>query len=186
MRPHAHRFRLGLLLPLLLVVAILDSVHTPLRLAMGDSLPKGFYWLQAGPYSRDSIVLACLPDPVASLGRARGYLHRGSCDNGTRPVGKPIAAISGDFISLGPDEIRVNGVRIAGWTPSDRDSLGLPLVRVPDGVYEVASDEVWLISTHHPRSWDSRYFGPVSVDDLVGRLQPIWVVSEETGAGAEP
>jgi type IV secretory pathway protease TraF len=43
-----------------------------------------------------------------------------------------------------------------------------------------------LISAHHPRSWDSRYFGPVSERDIVGELHPIWVLSTDTSSVSFP
>jgi type IV secretory pathway protease TraF len=37
----------------------------------------------------------------------------------------------------------------------------------------VASDEVWLFGFNNPRSWDSRYFGPVPVANVMGTLSPV-------------
>lgn len=146
----------------------------PLRVATGDSLPKGLYWTTELSLTRGSIVLVCLPIETATLGRVRGYLKSGSCPGGARPIGKPVGAIAGDFISLGDGGIRVNGVWISDHDPSEADAQGRRLAPIPDGVYEVASGEVWLISNHHPRSWDSRYFGPVAIDMVLGELRPLW------------
>jgi len=168
---------------MLLFVVIVATSLSPLRIARGDSLPKGFYWLSASSPSRGDIALACLPARTAAVGRARGYLRAGECEGGVRPVGKPVAAVYGDFISLGQGEIRVNGVRIGTHSPPDLDSLGRPLSRVPDGTYEVGRGEVWLISTHHPRSWDSRFFGPISERHIVGELLPIWVLAPAVSSG---
>ena len=173
-RIHHPRLVFGLLLLFGVVVA---ASLSPLRIATGNSLPKGFYWLSPPSPSRGDIALACLPAPAAKLGRARGYLRAGECEGGVRPVGKSVAAVQGDFISLGQGEIRVNGVRIGTHSPPDLDSRGRPLSRVPDGTYEVGRGEVWLVSTHHPLSWDSRFFGPVSERDILGELLPIWVLA---------
>jgi type IV secretory pathway protease TraF len=35
-------------------------------------------------------------------------------------------------------------------------------------------DELFLLSTTNPASFDSRYFGPVSVSAVIGSAQPIW------------
>ena len=176
MRMQSARLQAAVLLPALLA-GIAQLSAFPVRIAMGDSLPKGFYWKTQPSLARGSIVLACLPVDVATLGRARGYLGSGNCPGGARPVGKPVGAVSGDLISLGNGEIRVNGAWISAHDPSDVDQHDRPLSPIADGVYKVADGEVWLISNHHPRSWDSRYFGPVSVDQVLGELQPIFVIA---------
>jgi type IV secretory pathway protease TraF len=47
---------------------------------------------------------------------------------------------------------------------------------VPAGFHSVRTGEVWLLSVHHPRSFDSRYFGAVPVTNIQGVARPIWVV----------
>jgi len=185
MRTRLHQWRVWIGLTALFVV-IAGASGSPLRIATGDSLPKGLYWLGARHVSRGSIALVCLPMPIAALGRARGYLHAGACVGGARPVGKPVVAVAGDFISLGQGEIRVNGVRVDVHSPPDSDSLGRPLSRVSDGTYKVVDGEVWLISSHHLRSWDSRFFGPVSDQDIIGELRPIWVFSSDPSSELMP
>jgi type IV secretory pathway protease TraF len=39
----------------------------------------------------------------------------------------------------------------------------------------VGADEIWLFSPH-PRSFDSRYFGPIAVTEIRGILHPFVVV----------
>jgi conjugative transfer signal peptidase TraF len=181
MRTYLHRSLIGWGV-LLLVAAAYAGSWCPLRIATGDSLPKGLYWLSREIPLRGGIALVCLPKKIASFGRSRGYLHVGACAGGARPVGKPIAAVAGDFISLGESDVRVNGVRVATSSRPSVDSEGRPLPRTPNGTYEVHRGEVWLISVHHPRSWDSRYFGPVSEQDIVGALHPIWVLSGDASS----
>ena len=44
-----------------------------------------------------------------------------------------------------------------------RSSAAAALVTLPS---LVASGQVWLLATDTPRSWDSRYFGPVPLDQV--------------------
>jgi conjugative transfer signal peptidase TraF len=112
---------------------------------------------------------------VAGWGRARGYLHRGSCADGTAPVGKPVFAIGGDTITVGPSGLELDGNPVSRTEPLRQDSDGRYLPRVPDGRYVVQPGEVWLVSTYSPRSWDSRYFGPVPVSAIISALSPLWI-----------
>jgi conjugative transfer signal peptidase TraF len=151
----------------------------PLRLNLSSSIPPGWYMARSlgtgGPVLRGTLVAACLPIVVAGWGRARGYLHRGSCAGGTTPVGKPVFAIDGDTITVGPSGLELDGNPVSRTEPLWRDSEGRQLPRVPNGQYVVRPGEVWLISTYSPRSWDSRYFGPVPVSAIISALSPLWI-----------
>jgi type IV secretory pathway protease TraF len=39
----------------------------------------------------------------------------------------------------------------------------------------VPPGQVWLLSGHDSRSFDSRYFGPVPVANVQGVARPVWV-----------
>jgi type IV secretory pathway protease TraF len=56
----------------------------------------------------------------------------------------------------------------------DRDSMGRPLYSwVPAGQsYTLRQDELWVFGTH-PRSLDSRYHGPVRIEDMYGKATPL-------------
>jgi conjugative transfer signal peptidase TraF len=158
-------------------------VHgTPLRLNLSSSIPPGWYvarGVQTGPpLQRGTLVAACLPGSVAAWGRSRGYLHRGSCPDGTAPVGKPIFAIDGDTVTVGSDGLELDGTPMPRTRLLRQDSEGRPLMRIPDGRYIVHPGEVWLVSTFSPRSWDSRYFGPVPASAIVSALSPLWAFKE--------
>jgi conjugative transfer signal peptidase TraF len=166
----------------LVVLGFLMLHRAPLRLNLSSSVPLGWYvarGVQTGsPLQRGTLVTACLPESVAAWGRSRGYLHRGSCPDGTAPVGKPIFAIDGDTVTVRSDGLELDGAPMPCTRPLRQDSEGRPLTRVPDGRYVVHPGEVWLVSTFSPRSWDSRYFGPVPASAIVSALSPVWVFKE--------
>lgn len=153
--------------------------HTSLRLNLSSSIPPGWYVARGmgteRPVRRGTLVVACLPIVVAGWGRARGYLHRGSCTGGVAPVGKPVFAIGGDTITVRSSGLELDGDPVARTEPLRQDSHGRYLPRVADGRYVVQPGEVWLISTYSTRSWDSRYFGPVPVSAIVSALSPLWI-----------
>ena len=70
--------------------------------------------------------------------------------------------------------IAVNGSLLPNSVAWVADKAGRPLPRMRLGSYAVAPGTVWLVSSYNPASLDSRYFGPVERDRIVGRLVPLW------------
>jgi conjugative transfer signal peptidase TraF len=146
-----------------------------LRITLTDSsAPAGIYRLvTCASAGRGALVAACLPQPIASEGLTRGYLGRGDCPAGAEPVAKVIGALPGDVVAVEPGWVAVNGARLQDSRTAARDSAGKPLAHVPWGVRRVSTGEVWLFGFNDPRSWDSRYFGPVPLTTIRGALQPV-------------
>ena len=150
-----------------------------LRLNQTPSMPRGVWRVSriAGPLDRGQIVTVCPPDIKAvRLGAERGYVPQGDCPGGYEALVKPIAAVQGDLVEVAAAGVRVNGRQVDGSAQLDQDSAGRPLRAYPAGAYQVAPGEVWLLSGHDPRSFDSRYFGPVAVENVQGTARPVWVV----------
>jgi conjugative transfer signal peptidase TraF len=159
---------------------VLDAAG--IRINLSPSAPLGVFLANPVPphsvdhLRRGTLVAVCLPAAVARWGRGRGYLMRGSCTDGTAPVGKTILAVAGDTVRVGSDGLAVGGHLICRTGPLGRDGQGRTMPRVADGVYPVGDAEIWLISTYTARSWDSRYFGPVPATGVVAMLRPVWTI----------
>jgi conjugative transfer signal peptidase TraF len=155
------------------------------RLNLSPSMPVGIYLarpmttLPASAVRRGALVAVCLPSAVGQWGRARGYLMRGSCADGVAPVGKPVFAVEGDTVVVGPAGLALGRTVAPNSRPLARDAAGRPLSHVPDGRLPVAHGEIWLVSTHTSRSWDSRYYGPVPVARVVAVLRPLLVIEKD-------
>jgi conjugative transfer signal peptidase TraF len=139
-------------------------------------MPRGL-WRRTGPFdaSRDRgrVVLFCPPPtPVFLAARARGYVPWGTCPGGLARLLKPVAALPGDLVHLGV-EVSVNGQAIPGSTRLAQDGEGRPLPTPPDG--EVAPGFVWVLYTHHPGSFDSRYTGAIATRQILGVMTPLWL-----------
>ena len=147
-----------------------------LRINLSSSIPPGLYRVVQGPIERGAIVIACLPSSVAAFARSRKYISAGSCPDGNAPVGKAVAALAGDTVELMSRGVTVNGRDLANTSPLYSDRHGRPLPRVAYGRYVVPVGQVWLVSTYSARSFDSRYFGPVTMAALAGRVHPIMTV----------
>lgn len=138
-----------------------------------SSCPAGIYRLAHRAIVRGELVEACLPDAVASYGIARGYLAFGSCPNDAEPVIKIVGAMTGDRVDLSPLCIRVNGVALSESAALRCDSRGRRVQTLQPGTYQTEANQVWLFGLHDARSWDSRYFGPIPSQNLVGAVDPV-------------
>lgn len=164
--------------------AMLVSILTAMGYADGwrinttPSMPIGL-WKQdslSNPLHRHQIVSFCpINTNIFKTARARGYLTTGFCSGGYEPLLKPVAAIPGDRVKVTAEGLFINGRLIPNSRIQFQDGAGRWLPHVPIGVSQVAPDTVWLISNHTPASFDSRYFGPISVSQVQGVMHPVLV-----------
>lgn len=150
------------------------------RLNLTGSLPVGLYRAKPGSVVRGARVLVCLPSRVATFAQARGYVPRGGgCPAGVLPVGKSVLALPGDTVTVTASGLRVNGVLVPNSLPLPTDHQGRPLPRLGPGPQVVLPGTFWVLSTYSPRSFDSRYFGPVALAAVRSSLQPVWTSGPE-------
>lgn len=141
-----------------------------LRFNTSPSLPLGLYSITADGTA--NLAEFCPAEPFATFSIARGYRDPGACRDGAAPLLKPIVASVGDTVELSALGISVNGVLLRNTAPLAKDSAGRPLRPWPFGRYLVARDTVWVASMYEPRSFDSRYFGPLPTSIIRHRLKP--------------
>jgi conjugative transfer signal peptidase TraF len=153
-----------------------------LRIMLTDSAaPVGIYRVEPLPIQeslgglrRGELVEACLPDAVAQRGVELGYLQPGRCPGGAEPVAKRVGALSGDIVIVSARYVAVNGDPLSSLSETlPVDSRNRPLDHVTWGTSRVQPQMVWLFGFHNRRSWDSRYFGPVSQSGVRGILMPV-------------
>jgi conjugative transfer signal peptidase TraF len=159
-------------------VAVVAGCHSAgLWINTTDSMAMGLWCQTANQAPRPGdVVLLCLPaNPATKLGQARGYIAPGPCPTGQEILLKPIAAGAGDVVTVSAAAVTVNGHAIANSAQLPKDSRGRPLPAYPTGTYRVPAGVIWLVSPHNRRSFDSRYFGPVSVSLVRSTVRPVWV-----------
>lgn len=147
--------------------------HWGLRLNASRSAPRGLYRMLTAAPSRGAFVAVCLPPDVARFGRVRGYLGPGDCPGGVQAAIKQVVAMPGDIVDVSPAGIRVNDRRLPNSATSAVDSASRPLPHVPWGRHPVPPEQVWLLGTGDARSWDSRYFGPLSLAHVRATVAPV-------------
>lgn len=132
-----------------------------------DSVEVG--WYHVGPPDAlrvGAIVLTTLPPDAAALAAQRRYLPA------RVPLLKRVGAIAPQHVCIFDALVWIDGVPVAALLPADR--LGRPL---PSWSHcrRLEAGELFLLSSTNPASFDSRYFGPVSVSTVIGVAQPVWL-----------
>lgn len=142
-----------------------------LRINASASLPIGLYVASSDP--KANLVEFCPAEPFASFAISRGYRDEGTCRDGASPMMKPVVAHASDVVDLSEQGITVNRRLLPNTAPQKVDSQGRPLTPWPFGRYIVAPNTVWVVSSHHPRSFDSRYFGPIPIGAIRDHVRPL-------------
>lgn len=136
------------------------------------SAPLGWYVVEPKrTLKRGDKVAAFAPMEARRLANARGYLPAHI------PLIKTVWATGGTQVCHDGPVVRV--MSRPDLRTLEQDSLGRPLP-TRSGCYRLRSDEVFLVSTDVQTSWDSRYFGPVLLNDVIG---PVRYLGERLGTG---
>jgi len=140
-----------------------------------DSVAVGWYRVEllhhhADPLphslSAGSIILTRVPPDAAALAAQRGYLPTHI------PLLKRVGAVAPQHVCIVNGLVHIDGVSVAAVLPADRLGRALP---VWPQCRRLQFGELFLLSTTHPASFDSRYFGPVNASAVIGIAHPVWV-----------
>jgi len=149
---------------LIVLAVMIGLIHVSgFRINVTDSLPLGVYRLSDIPPERGDLVAFNLPEdhPYLEFMRSRKYppgLH-------ARKFLKRLVAVPGDDVRTSDLGILVNGQLMPNSLFRREDSRGnlLPCFLISG---EVPDGQALVLSGHHPRSFDGRYFGLLDLDDL--------------------
>ena len=134
-----------------------------------DSVPRGWYRMShiesAASLSVGRIVMARLADDVAALAAQRGYLPSGV------PILKRIAAVAPQSVCVRDGVVSINGATVATVRTHDGQRRTM---HVWAQCRQLADDELFLLSSTSPASFDSRYFGPIGRSAVLGIAKPLW------------
>ncbi|TIW83107.1 MAG: S26 family signal peptidase, partial [Mesorhizobium sp.] len=87
------------------------------------------------------------------------------------PLVKRLAALPGEHVCAFHDAIIIGGDIVARRLKIDAEGRPLPWW---NGCRALGDNEVFLLGSDKNRSFDSRYFGPVPTQNVIGRLVPLW------------
>jgi conjugative transfer signal peptidase TraF len=134
--------------------------------------PRGIYLRRSTPAE---YALICLTREQATTALAAGVSPwRGSCPTGLQPLLKHLyAATPSHPVRFDGAGFWVAGVHLRNTQPLARSANGSLLSAIPFATY---TEGLFAISTYNYRSYDSRYFGPLSASQIQGYATPFWVI----------
>jgi conjugative transfer signal peptidase TraF len=157
------------------VAIVLAAQAAGIRPNISASAPVGL-WLDrpiTTPLHRGMMIGVCPPPavPLVRLFSENGTLPYGPCpETNVALLLKPVRALPGDTVRISHgNPAMVNGI------PLSNTIAAITLPAWPDGEYIVQPGEIWIFSSYNERSFDSRYFGPVSINLVKGEAIPLLV-----------
>ncbi len=134
------------------------------------SAPEGFYFIdkRAVPEVGDYVLLT-LPKSVTMMALKRQYVGRGT------PLLKQVIAQFGGHVCIKYDVVYVNYEAVTKVKSYDPSGRKMP---VWEGCRTLEKGELFLLNLYSIYSFDSRYFGPVTQNKIIGIAFPIWVQSD--------
>ena len=134
----------------------LQEMH--FHLNTSGSVPVGLY----RETSNNAAAYAgfCLsPVQLRTVRRAGLELGAGDCPGGVSPLLKPlIEALPSRPVTFTERGFVIDGKLLPNTAAKAESRTHVPIAHLPFGTYLTG---LWAISTYHPDSYDSRYFGPV-------------------------
>jgi conjugative transfer signal peptidase TraF len=157
------RFVLMIVTAAVLLIGDASVPHAPwLLYNRTPSMPTGFYLYWGRHAHRGDIVAFALPPAAQEYARRRGETTQ-------LLLLKHVLAVGGDFVSTLNGELSVNGLLIGPIAAVDSAGRRLPQWIA---ARRLDADEL-LVGSAALRSFDSRYFGPIPVDQVIGVYRPL-------------
>jgi conjugative transfer signal peptidase TraF len=149
----------------MVVVAAQSALAGHFLINFTPSIARGVYWISRGArLGRGDLVAFPIPERVRELVYERGYIPRS-----IRLLAKPIVAVGGDRVCVRDGGLFINDERLGDML--DVDTEGRPMPRY-SGCGVLGPEEVFA-AVEHGRSFDSRYFGPIALEVVRGKLIPL-------------
>jgi conjugative transfer signal peptidase TraF len=145
------------------------------RINLTPSFPLGLWRIEQlgrDPAAGD-LVFICVPvTPAFMAAFERGYIRRGLCPGWLSPLIKTIAAVHGQHVDIG-SSVSIDGMPLRYSEIQTADGEGRALSAWQGGT--VPLGQLYLHSDFSG-SYDSRYFGPVSSNGLLGVARPVLTI----------
>jgi conjugative transfer signal peptidase TraF len=161
-------FIIATMLISLAALALAAGADPPYRLVYNpsESAPRGWYALVPERHPKTGEwVLVHLPKMIGRLANERGYLPM------RIPILKRIGAQGGEAVCARTGGVFIDGLLVARALEEDSQGRALPRW---SACRTLKAQELFLLSSYSPFSFDSRYFGPVRRSAVIGKAIPLW------------
>ena len=151
-----------------------------------NSVPAGLYSFSrmvGNDLKRDSYVAFCPTQEMIKIGLTLRVLDRGHCPGDVEPLLKKVVATEGDVVTVLDSGILVNGKMVPNTKRQNLAKVGIPMI--PKGRYVVPPGKFWPIGTDL-LSWDARYYGAMSVSQIMATAVPFFTWGKMRQFGGVP
>jgi conjugative transfer signal peptidase TraF len=140
------------------------------------SIPKPTFWTHKGNTAEETYVFFCPGQQWPGFRDNPNYRKgwTGNCPDGYQALIKPVAAWPGDTVTVTPLGVAVNGAFIHNSMALPKDRNGKELHHHAFGNYKVGEGQIWVVSSYSPKSFDSRYFGPIPISAVQAWAKPLF------------
>lgn len=145
---------------------VIDASGHQLIVNTSPSMPSGIYWIAQNVRSvqRGDVVMFAPPDTARAVVYGRGWLPQGM------PLLKVVGGVVGDVYCVRDRHFVVSGRDIGPTFLLDTQGRPLPQIA---GCRRVGAGEFLPVSGFIERSFDGRYFGAVSLNNVLGIGRPL-------------
>ena len=147
---------------------------------ISPSVPLGLYAFRGGPRYVEVGSLVHFPLPAAAYDFMVERFGRFDSD---RHLLKPVVARAGDLVCTCNGRLSVNGCVVGPVLAADAQGQPIPSWH---GCRPLGDNELFVVSTRVRQSLDSRIYGPIRVDQVVGVYVPLWAFGSESDGSADP
>jgi len=158
----------------ILILTILTSVTKKLgyhvTYSATSSMPKGFYLIvPTKKISRNDIVEFIMPPNVIKFAKEKRWIPQSGL------IIKYVFGIPQDHICIRNHSIWINNKKVARIYKFYEKNKLLPQAKICG---KLNKNQYVLLSKVSERSFDSRYFGVVSSQEILGRAIPIFIFNQ--------
>jgi conjugative transfer signal peptidase TraF len=146
-----------------------------LRINTSKSVDLGLYWvINKGPHKGDFVSFCPVDDALTRMAYERGYIKFGNCPGHYQRLLKIVVGETGDKICIQERGVTVNGALLPNSAVLSQDGFGQSLRPFSTNPFVLNTGELLVMTQHNPMSFDSRYFGPIRLNQISAVVKPIW------------
>ena len=135
-----------------------------------ESVPRGFYYYAGMSFKKGDLVLFPVPAIVTE------YVAKNYGEKTLQYFVKPVLAMNEEHICFKEENFELEGEFLADIRLNDSQGKPLPLWKE---CRNLAGNEVFVFADRIENSFDSRYYGPIKKEQIIGVYKPLWVTEKE-------